>query len=89
MNKFLLLTLITLVASKNYILIWDSRYVGMAVFLMGFSLTTDIGGGGTGSNICSNSPRNYGGHSIQVTAQVSASYNDFRQGSLIYNSVHN
>ena len=89
MNKFLFLILIALVASKNYILVGDSRYVGMAVLLMGFDYSTVTPSWGTGTNVCSASARSYGGHSIQVTAQVSASSYTYKQGTQIYNSVHN
>ena len=89
MNKFLLLALISLTVSKNVILIGDSRYVGMAVLLMGFDYSTITKYYGTGTNVRSTSPRKYGGHSIHVTAQVSASSYTYKQGSDIYNSAHN
>ena len=88
MNKFIFLALLALVATKNVILIGDSRYVGMANYLMGFSYTTITPSGGTGTNICSTSARSFDGHSIQVTAQVGASSYTFKSGSQIYNSVH-
>ena len=89
MNKFLLLVLISLTVSKNVILIGDSRYVGMAVLLMGFDYSTITKYYGTGTNVRSTSPRQYGAHSIHVTAQVSASSYTFKQGSDIYISAHN
>ena len=88
MNKFLLLTLIAFVASKNVILIGDSRYVGMAI-MMGFQYSTITKYYGTGTNIRSTSPITYKSHSFQVTAQVGASSYTFGQGTEIYNSVHN
>ena len=88
MNKFILLTLIALVASKNVILIGDSRYVVIAVSVMNFPYSTITQYYGTGTNVRSTSPRTYGGHSIQVTAQVGASSYTFSQGSDIYKSVH-
>ena len=89
MKKFLLLALISLFTCKDIILIGDSRYVGMATMLMGFSYSTIKNNGGTGTNVRSTSPKTYGGNSIQVTAQVSASSYTFSQGSDILNSVHN
>ena len=88
MNKFILLTLIAIVASKNVILIGDSRYVGIASDVMGFPYSTIINNGGSGTNIRSTSPKSYGGHSIQVTAQVGASSYTFKPGTDIYNSMH-
>ena len=89
MKKLLLLALISLFTCKDIILIGDSRYVGMATMLMGFSYSTIKNNGGTGTNVRSTSPKTYGGNSIQVTAQVSASSYTFSQGSDILNSVHN
>jgi lysophospholipase L1-like esterase len=89
MNKFLILALISLTVSKNVILIGDSRYVGMAVLLMGFDYSTITKYYGTGTNVRSTSPRQFNGNSIQVTAQVSASSYTFKQGSEIYTSAHN
>ena len=89
MNKFIILTLLALVASKELILIGDSRFVGMAVLLMGFEYSTITNYYGTGTNVRSTSSRSYGGFNIQVTAQVSASYNTFTEGSDIYKSMHN
>ena len=88
MNKFFLLTLIAFVASRNVILIGDSRYVGMAA-MMGFQYSTITKYYGTGTNIRSTSPISYKGDSFQVTAQVGASAYTFTGGSEIYTSVHN
>ncbi len=88
MNKYLLLTLLSLVVSKNIILVGDSRYVGMATSLMGFSYSTIKNNGGTGTNVRSTSPRSYAGHSFQVTAEVSASSYTFKSTSEIYISLH-
>lgn len=88
MNKFLFLALLALVATKHVVLIGDSRFVGMANLLMGFQYTTITPSGGTGTNICSTSAKSYGGHSIQVTAQVGASSYTFKSGTEIYSSVH-
>ena len=87
MRRFLLFILIAFVASRNVILIGDSRYVGMAV-MMGFQYSTVTQYYGTGTNIRSTSPISYKGDSFQVTAQVGASSYTFSQGSSIYNSVH-
>ena len=87
MNKFLLLILIAFAASRNVILIGDSRYVGMAA-MMGFQYSTITKYYGTGTNIRSTTPISYKGDSFQVTAQVSASAYTFTAGSEIYNSVH-
>lgn len=88
MNKFIFLCLLSLIISKHVVLIGDSRFVGMANLLMGFSYSTIINSGGTGSNIRSTSARSFDGHSIQVTAQVSASSYTFKSGTDIYKSVH-
>ena len=88
MTKFLISILFSLVASKNIILVGDSRFVGMATSLMGFSYSTIKNEGGTGTNVRSTSPRKYSGHSIQVTAQVSASSYTFSSGSEVYISLH-
>ena len=89
MNKFLLIALISLTVSKNVILIGDSRYVGMAVLLMGFDYSTITKYYGTGTNVRSKTPRQINGNNIHVTAQVSASSYTYKPGSEIYISAHN
>ena len=89
MNKFLLLTLTAIAVSKNIILIGDSRFVGMGIYLMGFPYATTTQYYGTGTNIRSTSAKSYGGHSFQCTAQVGASSYTFKSGSDIYNSMIN
>ena len=64
MNKLILLALISVVFSRNVILIGDSRYVGMAVYLMNFPYSTIAPSYGTGTNIRSTSPRTYSGDSF-------------------------
>ena len=83
MNKFLFLTLLSFIlsgASKNLILIGDSRYVGMAFYL--FKASYD-------STIKTTTPFSYAGYNIHVTAQVSAKYSEYNTGTLLYNSVIN
>ena len=87
MNKLILLVLISVVFSRNVILIGDSRYVGMAVYLMNFPYTKTTPYYGTGTNIRSTSPRTYSGDSFQVTAQVVAAA-QFTSSRDLYNSVN-
>ena len=51
MEKLILLILISFIFSRNVILIGDSRFAGMANFLMGFPYTKVVGNYGSGSNI--------------------------------------
>ena len=88
MNKLILLALISVVFSRNVILIGDSRYVGMAVYLMNFPYSTIAPSYGTGTNIRSTSPRTYSGDSFQVTAQVGAAAAQFTSSRDLYNSVN-
>ena len=83
MNKILFISLLSFIfsaASKNLILIGDSRYVGMAYYL--FRVKYD-------STIKTTTPVSYGGFSIHVTAQVSASFTQYNAGTQLYNSVIN
>ena len=83
MNKILFLSLLSFIlsaASKNLILVGDSRYVGMAYYL--FRVKYD-------STIKTTTPVSYGGFSIHVTAQVSASFTQYNTGTQLYNSVIN
>ena len=89
MNKLILLVLISVVFSRNVILIGDSRYVGMAVYLMNFPYSTTTPYYGTGTNIRSTSPRTYNGDSFQVTAQVGAAAGTFTSSKDLLNSVNN
>ena len=88
MNKLILLVLISVVFSRNVILIGDSRYVGMAVYLMNFPYSTTTPYYGTGTNIRSTSPRTYNGDSFQVTAQVGAAAGTFTSSKDLLNSVN-
>ena len=84
MNKLLFLSLIALSissSSKNLILIGDSRYVGMAAYLIGIPYD--------GKNIRTTTAKGYSGYSIQCTAQVSASYSTYAEGGELYQSVIN
>lgn len=80
MNKFILLTLLAVVASRNIVLVGDSRFVGMACYVMGFSYY---------STITSGSSRSYNGDNFHVTAKEGASATAFRSGSNLYNSIVN
>ena len=88
MEKLILLILISFIFSRNVILIGDSRFAGMANFLMGFPYTKVVGNYGSGSNIRSTSPKQYNGDSFQVTAQVGASANTFTTSNELMNSVN-
>ena len=80
MKKFILLTLLAVVASRNIILVGDSRFVGMAWYVMGFSYS---------STMTSTSSRSYNGDNFHVTAKEGASATAFRYGSSLYNSIVN
>ena len=74
---------------NNLILIGDSRFCGMAYYVMGFDYTYHTPSYGTGSNIRSSKPRTYNGYSIHVTAEVGASASTFMNtGKDIYGSMH-
>ena len=88
MNKLFLLAIIGIVASKNIILIGDTRYVEMAIKLMGFDYSTKITEGGSFSNIRSKTPKMYNGDSFLVTAEVSASVYTFVKGKPVFESIH-
>ena len=88
MNKILIFVLLAIAYSKDLILIGDSRFVGMAALLMGFDYSTVTQYYGTGTNIRSTKSKSYGGFNVQVTAQVSASYNTYSTSSDIYKSMH-
>ena len=84
MNKILFLSFIVFVissSSNNLILIGDSRYVGMAAYLVGIPYD--------GKNIRTTTPKSYAGYSIHCTAQVSASYSTYAEGGQLYQSVIN
>ena len=84
MNKILFLSLMVFAissSSKNLILIGDSRYVGMAAYLIGIPYDY--------TNIRTTSPKSYAGYSIHCTAQVSASYSTYAEGTDLYKSVIN
>lgn len=76
-KKLLALALFSIASCANIILIGDSRFCGMAYYVMGFDYTYHNEVYGTGSNIRSTSARKYNGHSIQVTAEVGASASTF------------
>ena len=84
MNKILFLSLLAFIissTSKNLILIGDSRYVGMAAYLIGIPYD--------GKNIRTTTAKSYAGYSIHCTAQVSASYSTYAEGGALYESVIN
>jgi hypothetical protein len=76
-SKILLFTLITLVSTKNVVLIGDSRAVGIGVYLFGFLYSHVTPSYGTGSNIIGTSARNYGGYSCKIVAETGASFATF------------
>ena len=91
--SYKLLLLLALFAATtcagNIILIGDSRFCGMAYYVMGFDYTYIAPSWGTGSNIRSTTPITYNGYSIHVTAQVGASASTFMNSSKdVYTSMH-
>ena len=76
-SKLLIFALISLVSSKNIILIGDSRTVGIAVYLFWFDYTYAAPYYGTGTYIVSTSAKSYEGHSVKVACETGASYATF------------
>lgn len=76
-SKILLFVFISLVSSKDIVMIGDSRTVGIGVYLFGFDYTYAAPSYGTGSYIVSNAARSYNGHSCKVVAETGASYSTF------------
>ena len=89
-SKILLFILIAFISSKNVVIIGDSRVCGFAYSILGMDYTWHNSVYGTGSYIISNTAKSYGGHSIKVVAEVSASCYTFKNSNKeVYKGVHN
>ena len=81
MNKFLFLTLISLISSKIIILVGDTHFFWIAGYCMKFQFSNN--------KVCSTSPKKYYNDYIQVTAEIKASSSHYVKGREIYTSLHN
>jgi len=84
-SKILVFTLITLISTKNIVLIGDSRSVGIAAYLFGFGYTTVTKSYGNGSNIIGTTAKNYNGYSCKVVAETGASFSTFANSAKAVN----
>jgi len=84
-SKILVFTLITLISTKNIVLIGDSRSVGIAAYLFGFGYTTATKSYGNGSNIIGTTAKNYNGYSCKVVAETGASFATFANAAKAVN----
>lgn len=89
LSKLLIFILLSLVSSKNVVIIGDSRACGFAYYTLGIPYTYHNSVYGTGSYIISDKWVNYGGHSIKVIAEVGASYATFtNKNKEVYKGVN-
>ena len=90
LSKILIFILLSLVSSKNVVIIGDSRACGFAYYVLSIPYTYHNEVYGTGSYIISDKAVVSGGHSIKVIAEVGASSSTFsNQSKDVYKGVHN
>ena len=90
LSKLLIFVLLSLVSSKNVVIIGDSRACGFAYYVLSIPYTYHNEVYGTGSYIISDKAVVSGGHSIKVIAEVGASSSTFsNQSKDVYKGVHN
>ena len=90
LSKILIFILLSLVFSKNVVIIGDSRACGFAYYVLSIPYTYHNEVYGTGSYIISEKAVVSGGHNIKVIAEVGASSSTFaNQSKEVYKGVHN
>jgi hypothetical protein len=88
-SKILLLALIAFVSTKNFVFIGDSRTVGIAVYLFGYSYYETTAYYGTGSNVVGTKAVTYSGHSVKAVCETGASYAQFvNSNKAVYKGMH-